>query len=56
MHFLANFDSLGVGNAAQHHAPRQQELILSLGLTNRAGAHILLQDLHLRFMALEASH
>lgn len=47
MHFLANFDSVGVGNAAQHRATKQEELILSLGLTNVAGVHIFLQDLHL---------
>lgn len=47
MHFLANFDSVGVGNAA-HCATEQEELILYLGLTNMEGVYILLQDFHLR--------
>lgn len=55
MHFLASFDSVGAGNAAQC-ATKQQELILSLGLTNMEGVYIFLQDLHLRVHDLEASH
>lgn len=46
MHFLANFDSVGVRNAA-HHATKQQELIMSLGLTNVAGVYIFLPDSHI---------
>lgn len=55
MQFLENFESAGVGNAA-HRATKQQESILSLGLTNMESVYIFLQDLHLALMTLEASH